>query len=374
MGLEGVKEEIYTCTRCGFCRSAVDYKRGLNLICPMGERYGFDTFFARGKIGISRLLIEGKIRDFDNSLLERIYHCLTCGNCMAHCPSMVDTLSVFFALREESVKSGGAPLAFHKNFLKNLRDFKDLYGGKEILYGYEETKSSTLFFIGCSFYHDRGLENIVEKSYELLLKCGIVPMVFKDEMCCGDFAKRVGEISTFKTLRDENLSKIRGSGIKEVITICSHCCRTMKMDYEMKEVKVYHIVEVLKRKVREKSIKPKKRTSAVVTYHDPCYLGRHLKVFDAQRDIIKTIEGIKFLEMKRARENAWCCGAGGGIMEGFPLLAKEIAEERLSDVPDGVDYLLTSCPFCITNLRKTGKEKKVNYYIGDLVEFFAEFL
>ncbi len=372
MAIERVREEIYTCTRCGFCRRAVDYKSGVNLLCPMGERYGIDTFFARGKVGISRLIYEGRIKNFDGPLFERIYHCLTCGNCMAHCPSSVDTLSIFFALREEAFNSGIAPLEVHKKFLENLKNFKNLYGGKEFSYEYENENSKILLFIGCSFYYDRGLKNILEKSIELLLRCGIDPLVFKDEICCGDFAKRVGDLFTFNSLRDENLSKIKERGIKEVVAICSHCYRTLKIDYKLNGVKVSHIVEVLKRKIREKAIKPKKGWRAVVTYHDPCYLGRHAKVFDAQRDIIKSIEGITFLEMKRSKENAWCCGAGGGVMEGFPLLAREIAEERLNDVPEGVDYLLTSCPFCIMNLRKAGK--RVNYYIGDLTEFIAEFL
>jgi Fe-S oxidoreductase len=371
MAVERVKEEIYTCTRCGFCRSAVDYKRGVNLICPMGERYGMDTFFARGRVGIARLIYEGKIRNFDSSLLERIYHCLTCGNCMAHCSSMIDTLSIFFALREEAIKNGNAPLEVHKKFLKNLKDFKNLYGGKEFTYEYEGRTGNTLLFTGCSFYYDRGLKNVVEKSVELLLKSGIEPVIFKDEICCGDFAKRIGDLSTFNLLKEENLSKMKERGIKEIITICSHCYRTFKMDYELKDIKVSHIVEVIKKKMRERKLKPKRGESAVVTYHDPCYLGRHTKILEPQRDIIKMIEGVRFVEMKRTKENAWCCGAGGGIMEGFPLLANEIAAERLADVPDGVDYLLTSCPFCIMNLRKAGK--KADYYIGDLVEFLIEF-
>jgi Fe-S oxidoreductase len=374
--LNQVKELIYTCSRCGFCRQPVDYKTGVDLVCPMGERYGIDSFYCRGRIAISRAIYEKKL-NFTPQLLERIYHCLTCGNCKEYCVSLIDTISIFEALREECVKNNFAPLDAHKIWIENLKDNFNLFGKRKFSYFGNYQNDEMLFFVGCNYYYDSNLKNIIDSSIKILNVAGIKFSILNDEVCCGDFAKRIGCIEIFEKLKNKNIKNFKNYNFKSIITSCSHCYKTLKQDYNIeKEFKIFHIIELIKNLLRKEKLKFRNSENFKVCYHNPCYLGRHCKIYDAPREIIKKIPNLKFIEMRRYKENSWCCGGCGGIYEGFPNLAKDIAIERLEkDLPNNnIDYLLTSCPFCIKNLREGAKQKRYKFSVGDIIEFLAEFL
>ena len=129
-------------------------------------------------------------------------------------------------------------------------------------------------------------------------------------------------------------------------------------------------------KNNEITFKEPEGESVKVTYHDPCHLGRHMDLYEIPREIIAKIPGIELVEIKRNRKNAWCCGAGGGVKSQFPDLAKDISKERIREaVESGADILITSCPFCIGNLKDAHEEMepelKEKIQVIDIIDFIA---
>ena len=157
----------------------------------------------------------------------------------------------------------------------------------------------------------------------------------------------------------------------------------MKKDYpellgEELPFEVKHITEVIVEMINNNEIpfKESEVEKIKVTYHDPCHLGRHMNLYDIPREIIKKIPGIELVEMKRNRQNAWCCGAGGGVKSQFPELALKISKERIKEaIETRAEILLTSCPFCVGNLsdtlEKSDLDVKNKIKVIDIIDFIA---
>ena len=160
---------------------------------------------------------------------------------------------------------------------------------------------------------------------------------------------------------DENCRQIAEIGACTVITGCAGCYTTLKKSYPQ-DFRVLSVPEFLAEHISELDIKPLDLT---VTYHDPCHLGRHNQIYEQPRRVIEAICRLK--EMKAYGKAARCCGGGGGVRAGYRDLSLQMARKRLRDVPDGVDYIVTSCPLCIRNLRDAGAGEKVI----DLVDLVA---
>ena len=167
-----------------------------------------------------------------------------------------------------------------------------------------------------------------------------------------------------------------------IFTACAGCYRTWKKDYpellgEELPFKIKHITEILVEMLNNNEI-PFKPVEGLetITWHDPCHLGRHMNLYDIPREALLKIPGLEFKEMKRNRNNAWCCGAGGGVKSEFPDLALDISKERIKEAIDtGAQILTTSCPFCIGNFSDAYKEmepedqEKIN--IIDIIDLIA---
>ena len=150
------------------------------------------------------------------------------------------------------------------------------------------------------------------------------------------------------------------------------------MDYPkyadvLEGVEFLHITEFLERLLKEGKISFKNKFSKKVCYHDPCHLGRHSGVYEAPREIIKSIPGIEFVEIYRNRENSWCCGAGGGVKSSFKEWAVEISTERIEEAEEtGSDILLSACPFCKTNFQDAIKASGSKIQFMDIVNLLDE--
>ena len=151
----------------------------------------------------------------------------------------------------------------------------------------------------------------------------------------------------------------------------------MKLDFEKfgaeSDLEVFHTVEVIKQLLDEKKIKFKGEYNQTVTYHDPCHLGRHMKIYEIPREIYKQIPGLKLVEMKRNRNHAWCCGAGGGVKIGYPEWALEISGERIKEAKEtGATVLSSVCPFCRTNLSDANEKYEGDLQVLDLLEIIDD--
>jgi len=273
-------------------------------------------------------------------------------------------------------------------------------------------KAEVYFHAGCRYSYDEELWPDVRSAVKLLQKAGVdVGIAGKDENCCGGRAYELGYQGEFTKYAETNLEMLKNAGIKTVVTSCADGYYTYKVLYPKimgakGNLKVMHITEYLDMLIKEGKLRLSRKIPMVVTYHDPCHLGRlgepyipwegvEKKVFNQSyiydppkpwrkgtkgvyqppRDLIKSIPGVNLVEMQRIKEYAWCCGAGGGVIDAFPDFAEWTALERIEEAKTtGAEAMVTACPWCKRNfsdaLKKTGDRLK----IIDIVELIEKAL
>ncbi|MEM4233383.1 MAG: heterodisulfide reductase-related iron-sulfur binding cluster, partial [Thermoplasmata archaeon] len=196
----------------------------------------------------------------------------------------------------------------------------------------------------------------------------------EDEWCCGSPLLRTGQRGV---VRDEiaphNVREMDKRGWKAMVSACAGCYNTMKNDYPKlvgnPSFKIYHVSEYLEKLIKEGRLKFTKEFKKKVFYHDPCHLGRHAKVYEAPRNVLKAIPGLTLLETKHEREDSHCCGAGGGFKSAFNEMAESIAAERVKEAVDaGAEVIVTSCPFCQVNLNAGAKRAGLDIKTMDVVQ------
>ncbi len=357
--LKSLENEMLVCTQCGYCRS----------VCPIFEDLGWDSSVARGRVILAYGMLKDRF-DIDDSVVDTLYQCSTCGDCERRCPSNVDVVDIIEAARKELFEKYS--LEKHKKLADNILKYGNPYGETEKRgeqFGKTPKKAKVGYFIGCTPAYRN--QNIAKTALSILDKLGVDYTVI-DEVCCGSPIQRIGgDDEDIKKLVDHNLDSIEDLGIDTLIFSCAGCYNMFKNHYpEFRELKFkpMHITEFL----AEKDL-PLKELPKTITYHDPCHLGRHAEVYDAPRKIIQKIPKAEFKEMEFKKETARCCGGGGGLRAAFPEISKRIAGRRVYDAKFA-DLLLTSCPFCVNNL-SLGKELTENEIeIKDIVELVDELL
>jgi heterodisulfide reductase subunit D len=395
---------VMSCMGCGDCGYAIRPAVERFLTCPVKEAKGEECFeinFSRGRMNILKSVLEGQI-PLSKELAEFVYECSECGNCSEVChmsqnPNIIlptsewiDHVKVWEALRKDLVEAGFAPLERHEKIRDYMinEDMKNPYG-EPLEKKYEWTEGITnlketgdlTFYAGCTMplRQPETLRNMMK----IFAAAGKDIALFKDDWCCGSIGLRIGDNSSVMELIKHNVEGISKLGTKMLFTACAGCYRTIKKDYpdllgEELPFEVKHITEILIEMLRNGEIPFKEATENeyVLTYHDPCHLGRHMGMYEIPRELISSIPGVKIVEMRRNRKNAWCCGAGGGVKSQYPDLAIEISKERIREATDtGAKILTTSCPFCIDNLRdayeQSPKEIQEQIEVVDLIDFIA---
>ncbi len=397
-------KSIFSCMLCGDCGYAIRPAVGRYLTCPVKEAKGeggFEIYFSRGRMNVLKSILEEKL-PLSKELAEFAYQCSECGSCNEVChksqtpylvlntSKWIDHVEVWNALRKDLVEEGFAPLEKHVGLIEHMKDpsMKNPYG--EILEKKTEwcadipnikEKGEFVFFGGCTMPLRQA--DTLKNMIKILQAAGKEIAISKNESCCGSIALRIGDENAAIESIKQNVENIKNMGVKTVFTACAGCYRTMKKDYptlldEPLPFKVKHITEVLADLIKSNEIpfKTEEGQKTKVTYHDPCHLGRHMKLYDVPREVIAKIPGVELVEMKRNRQNAWCCGAGGGVKSLFPELALEIAKERVKEaLATGAQVLLTSCPFCVGNLTDALKamdsETQSKIQVFDIVDFIA---
>jgi fumarate reductase (CoM/CoB) subunit B len=223
--------------------------------------------------------------------------------------------------------------------------------------------------VGCTgAYRNR---STVDATISILEKAG-VDYTLLDEVCCGSVMQRVGwNDEDMVNLMERNVKAIADVGVDEVIFSCAGCYRMFKEEYpKFVDVpfKVLHVSEFL----RDKDLKLKPLAKRV-TYHDPCHLGRHCEVYEAPRELLAKVPEIDFKEMPRNRDTSRCCGGGGGVRSAYPELSGDIAGGRVKEA-EIADILVTSCPFCVNNLKLGCEKVGSDIEVMDLVELIESLL
>jgi len=362
--LQDYLEMVSSCVRCGSCRVA--YRQSLPS-CPSGDKFGFDSYYAMGKMEIARSLLEGRL-DWSEKTAERFYRCLLCKQCEAHCYPLIGLkpTEVFLEVRRELVSRGLGPPAELKPMVQSVKDYDNPFvkpkkeRGKwaaDLPYVKKADQTTeVLFYVGCALEFDPTSVFIARATVSLLNKAGVHwGIMSEDEVCCGFPVMELGCEEDFKRLAEENVNRINQlSSVKTIVTSCPGCFNTMKNEwsrYGKLNAKPVHITEYLLFLVKEGKLKISGEYKKKVTLHDPCLLGRYNGIYDEPREILGLIPGVELVEMQRSREEAWCCGAGGGTLMASPEWASEVATERLEEaIGTGASVMVVpSCPTCNLN-------------------------
>ncbi len=375
---EKIDNEILACIQCGFCRAG----------CPTYSQTGLESMNARGRVLMAFSLMSGRLQPSEE-MATRLFQCTNCLNCKFTCPSRVEVADIVQAARKRLVDSGLLPPVF-KSSGKSIAQYGNPFGEprekrtdvfpagfKPGLKGAE-----VLLFGGCvGSYQDI---NLIPNLMAILDKAGIsYTALGQEEDCCGYLSYLVGAEEDFKTCVKNNVRKFAELGVKEIVTSCPGCFRTLSKLYPAyggaSDIKVHHVVTYLNELMGQGKIPLKESSPMVVAYHDPCDLGRHMQVFEEPRNILKQIPGVQLNEFKMNRLLAKCCGSGGGVKGFDNPLSQEIAYQRvLQALEVGAEVIVSACPSCKSNLTQGAarlrKEKKGKIKVKDITEVIASAL
>jgi Fe-S oxidoreductase len=341
-------DAVKLCYECGMC----------DTVCPWNR---VSTFSMR------RLIREAT---FGLSEIEReeIWRCTTCGKCPQRCPRDVKQIEGMISLRRMATEYGlfppsvrpiravSASLATQGNPLGEERKTRgDWAKGLPVKAFTEGTE--VLYFSCCYTSYDPRLKKIAQATAHILNKAGVdFGILGSKENCCGESIRRAGNEETFKRLARENIKTFIENGVKKILLSSPHCYHTFKNEYPefMVNFEVVHISQYLFQLVQEGRLELSKEYGRTVTYHDPCYLGRHNGVYDEPREVLKRIPGLKFSEMAESREDSLCCGMGGGRIWFETPVSERFSNLRLEQaIGVGAEVLATCCPYCITQFEDT---------------------
>ena len=366
-GLEDFKEELETCfgTSCGFC------ERG----CPVYQTLKVKTLCMKGRNRTMLGLIQGKF-EITPAVVQAAFECTLCGNCDRWC-SLKNTDHTQ-AFREYLLKHGVEPMKEHSSLVASLKNygnpwFQPRSARNRWTRGLNIPKAArggpdVLFFAGCTSAVTKQLNRSLIAGAKLLQKAGVeFATLGQDEPCCGSTLLRIGQTDAFETMSRENMSKLESLGIKKVITPCPGCFTAMKKTVEKShsKIEIVHISQEIAQLVKQEKLMIAK-SSEKMTYHDPCHLGRLGGIFDEPRAIVAAAGDL--VEMPNNRYEARCCGAGAGLQSAFPKLSRDLAARRIAEAKaTGATTLVTSCPFCETQLRMVPGMKVV-----DLMELLLD--
>jgi Fe-S oxidoreductase len=235
-----------------------------------------------------------------------------------------------------------------------------------------------LYFAGCYPSYDPRLKKVAQATAKILKKAGVdFGILGPMESCCGESLRKTGNEALFKRLARENIKTFIDHGVKKILLSSPHCYHTFKNEYAefMVSFEVIHVSQYLFQLFHEGRLRATKEYRKRVTYHDPCYLGRHNSIFDEPREVLRSVPGLELREMAEAREDSLCCGMGGGRIWLETPMPERFSNLRLQQaIGVGAEVLATSCPYCITQFedsRLNLKDSQV-IQIKDITEILQE--
>ncbi|TKJ27293.1 MAG: hypothetical protein CEE42_02615 [Promethearchaeota archaeon Loki_b31] len=369
--LEYYKDILYQCGKCGTCRTTYQ-EEFWSRVCPSGEFGQFEAFYLGGKNLLSWGVSSGKVK-WSANLSKILYQCSVCLACTQQCqiPEIHHYAGEWLmAMREQAVKLGLGPMPEHSRYTDHILMENNPYmeeHNKRLNWLpphlNQSSNAKIAYFVGCtSSYRE---QNVAIATAEILNALKIEFKILKDEHCCGSPVYMTGQTNKAKNIAETNMKIFNDAGIEKIITSCAGCYRMLKETYPNKfcikhEIEVMHLPEFLLEKFNKGEIKFNKNLNMMVTYHDPCHIGRHMGIYDQPRMLLKKIPGIKLVEMNRNRENAWCCGSGGGVRSAFKDLSEFAAKERIEEAKTtSADAIVSSCPFCLNQFKSNIKNEEI---------------
>ncbi len=350
------EEIVHRCFRCGYCKLTSDY---YDFNCPSYRKFSFETYSPGGRMWLIRAWLNDEIKNSEH-LQEILFSCATCANCVEHCVFTFsdDLVNIFIAAREEMVNKGIIPPPV-RDYLKNINisgnpykepaDERGKWADETPIQIYDG--QDYLLYIGCVGSYDERAKEIARAVGNILIQAGVsIGILGNREICDGNEVRSLGEMGLFQSLSEQNTALFKELGIKKIITLDPHAFNAFKKDYPdiEGEIEIYHYTQILAPLIQSKKI-PLKEYKATITYHDPCYLGRHNGEYEAPRTILESIPGVELIEMDQNRENAFCCGGGGGNFFTDILGGGDDSPSRIrirQALNTGAQIIAVACPQC----------------------------
>ena len=335
-------EELKLCYQCGLCTG----------VCPWNIVRSFP---------VRRIMHQAQLGlvDFED---EDMWLCVTCRACVERCPRNVNIIDVMGALRRSIIELGvakvpdslritlknisgtgnplGEPPENRTNWAKDL-DIKEYTEGTEWLY-----------YIGSVASYDPKLQRTPRAIVNLFNKAQVDFGILGNRgTYSGESVRKAGDEQLFRTLAQTNISIFKELGVKKIVTTSPHSYHTFKNEYPELDgnFEIVHYSQLLAELIKEGRLKPTKELNKKVTYHDPCYLGRHNGIYDEPREVLHSIPGIELVEMPRSRENSLCCGGGGGGIWMETKKGERFANIRLEEAIEAdTGTLAVACPYCMS--------------------------
>jgi Fe-S oxidoreductase len=381
----------FSCTECGRCQS----------VCPAvatGKPLNPRQVVHDIKINLLKGRLEEKTYKTGQSLIgskegsvseDAIWSCTTCGACMAACPVCIEQMPKIVKLRRHLVQ-------MQSSFPEELLSLFENMEGRSNPWGiaptdrtkwhatmevkpYVANETEYLLYVGCAGAFDSRQKHVTVALATILNSAGVSwGILGKEELCCGDSLRRLGNEFVFDRMAKQNVELLKGKGVTKIITQCPHCFTTLKNDYRQYglELEVVHHSELIDSLMKSGKLKLNSQVKdlGTVAFHDSCYLGRHNDVYESPRSVITAATGSAPVELERNRDNSFCCGAGGGRMwleeqQGTRINLNRI-EEALKTKPD---TLCVSCPYCLTMFSDGLKDLQADKtQVRDIAEVVAE--
>jgi heterodisulfide reductase subunit D len=346
--------------------------------CPSFEYFKFKAYNAQGRGILASAVIDDKDFPLTEDLVKIVYTCTSCGVCSDICKA-VDPLTAVWALREELVRRG-APLPEPLSRIhEKIRRYGNVFGStRPAKVDPLPTSGDNVFFAGCDVRFSQ--PRIINAVAGIMKKTGMDLAYLGDsESCCGFIPGYDGAGSIMEEQALHNVETLKRAGAKRVIVSCSHCYRALKTDYPLiagvLPFEVVHFSEFLAGLVKEQRIGFGEAGEKRVTYHDPCFLGRHGKIYDAPREVMSAMPGLDLVEMERNRRWSYCCGSGAKITSAcYPEFSAATTKERLSEGKRAADTIVTACTTCVSQMSKAARKEGTGVEIVDLSILAAQAL
>lgn len=360
------------CYQCGMC----------DTLCPWNRVIDFSM----------RRIVRQAAFGMTEIETEDIWRCTSCGRCHQRCPRGVKTIDLTVSLRKvaneygvfpahvQPVKTANASLVAEGNPLSEQRKNRAEWAKGLPVQKFNEDME-ILYFPGCYLCYDPRMKRVAKATVSILSKADVeFGILGEEENCCGESIRKTGDEELFRQLAKKNIKAFIDNGVKRILVSSPHCYHTFKNEYPdfMVNFEIMHMSQFLWKLINEGRLEFNKQYNKKVTYHDPCYLGRHNGIYDEPRDILKKIPGLELVEMPDTREDSLCCGGGGGRVWMETVKGERFSDLRIEQALEmGADVVATCCPYCITMLedsRKTMEDQEAAeaFEIKDITEIIQE--
>ena len=357
------------CFQCGRC----------DAVCPWNRVRDFSMrkIIRQANLGLTE--VDG----------EDIWLCTTCGRCADNCPRGVKQIDIGVSLRRmaseyevfpasvKSARTARAGIISEGNPLSESRDKRDAWAKDLALKPFSE-EMEILYFAGCYFSYDPRMKKVAVATANILKKAGVeFGILGNQESCCGESIRKTGSEDVFRDVARQNIKTFIDHGVKKILVSSPHCYHTFKNEYPefMVHFEVVFATQYILELIQTGRLIISGEYNKKVTYHDPCYLGRHNGIYEEPREILDRIPGLELVEMIDSRKDSLCCGGGGGRIWMDTLKGERFSDLRLDQALDvGAQQLVTSCPYCITNFEdsRLTMEYEDRLEIKDIMEIVQD--